>query len=91
MDAPAIKSLREAFGFKRQPDDLGDGGTAFIAFLNFATGDSKMAHSLQAEYFNGTGDRPMNDSRATAAQTGGFIDWLIETQWGELPREGLEH
>lgn len=78
-----IDKLRAALGFKLIPDDLGDGGMAFVGFLNFASSDSEQARMLQVEYFNATGKRPCNDRRATAAETGEYIDWLIETQWGE--------
>src|ERR1043165_1870733 len=78
-----IEKLRAVMKFKRQPEDLGDGGMAFVSFLHFASGDSEQAHAVQAAYFNATGKRPCNDMRATAEQTGEYIDWLIETQWGE--------
>ncbi len=78
-----IDDLRAIFGFKREPIDIGDNDVAFLGFLNFASGDSIEARMLQAIYFNATGKRPCNDMPATAAQTGEYIDWLIETQWGE--------
>ena len=78
-----VAKLQESFGFQRTPMDPGDGGIAFVHFLQFASGDSEMAHQLQATYFQATGKRPCNDMRATAPKTGEFIDWLIETQWGE--------
>lgn len=80
-----IEKMRAAFGFKRTPSDIGDGGMAFIGFLNFASGDSETAHELQKVYFEDTGKRPMNDMRATPEQVGHYIDWLIETQWGSQP------
>jgi hypothetical protein len=77
-----IDKLREAFAFKRTPDELGDGGAAFVGFLNFASGDSEQAHKLQALYFQDTGRHAHDDKRATPAEVGQYIDWLIETQWG---------
>ena len=80
--AIVIDKLREAFAFKRNPEDPGDGGMAFASFLNFASGDSEEAHKLQALYFTDTGRHAHDDKRATPAEVGQYIDWLIETQWG---------
>jgi len=77
-----IDKLRAQFGFARSPEDLGDGGVAFVSFLNFASGDSEEAHKLQALYFADTGRHAHDDKRATPAEVGQYIDWLIETQWG---------
>ncbi len=78
-----MTELRAAFGFKREPVNLDDGGIAFLGFLNFASGDSEVAHALQKAWFNASGKTPCHDMRATPAQAGEYIDWLIETQWGE--------
>lgn len=78
-----IPKLRAAFNFERTPDDLGDGGMAFAGFLNFAAGDSAVAKHIQLAWFQSTGKPPRDDMRATAAEAGEFIDWLIATQWGE--------
>jgi hypothetical protein len=82
IDDP-IEKLRAMFKFKRNPEDLGDGGLAFIGFLNFVSGDSDEAHSVQLAYFKDTGGHPLDDMRASPEQAGKYIDWLIETQWGE--------
>lgn len=78
-----ISKLRAAFNFERTPDDLGDGGVAFASFLNFAAGDSTAAEQIQLAWFQSTGKAPRNDMRATADETGSFIDWLIVNHWGE--------
>lgn len=84
MSAPElVEKLRAEFGFKRNPEDLGDGGLAFVGFLNFVSGDSEEANGLQALYFADTGRQPLDDMRATPAQVGEYIDWLIKTQWGD--------
>lgn len=78
-----IHKLREAFGFKLTPMNPGDDGVAFVCFVNLASGDTATAKKLQADYFNATGKRPVNDRRANVAEVGEFMDWLIANHWGE--------
>lgn len=78
-----IQTLRAAFGFKRVPTDLNDGGAAFAGFLNFASGDSEAARNLQAQWFAESGRVRRLDGAASVEDTGEFIDWLIANQWGE--------
>lgn len=78
-----VDHLRAALGFEREPMNLDDGGLAFIGFVRFACGDSDVAHALQACWFNASGNAPRHDTPATSAECGQYIDWLIQTQWGE--------
>lgn len=83
MDNDKVQAILRAFNCKLQPRDLGDDGIAFLSFLSWASGSTDMARAIQAAYFTQTGRLPRHDSRATADETGQYIDWLIERHWGE--------
>lgn len=76
-----ISPLRRAFGFKLQPLVLPDGGLAFVRFLQFASGNSGEAQSLQNAWAREVGKTKW--AIASTEDTASFIDWLIRTQWGE--------
>lgn len=77
-----ISPLRRAFGFKLQPLVLPDGGLAFVRFLQFASGNSGEAQSLQNAWAREVGKTKW-ELVASTEDTASFIDWLIRTQWGE--------
>lgn len=80
-----LEALREAFPFKRTPMNCGDGGVAFMNFIGFVSARSPIAKSIRDSFRQLTGitaDAPMSASKEEVGQ---FIDWLIETHWGEEP------
>lgn len=75
----AIDNLRKRVGFVKIPLALPDDDAALMGFLHFANSDSKEAKALRAEFGKGH-DMAGETLQQTAAA---YIDWLIETQWGE--------
>lgn len=74
-----LSTLKANLGFKKTPEDLGDGHLAFMCFISYAAGDSPEAKKLQSAFF---GDKDVNEM-AGIKECADYVDWLIVNHWGE--------
>lgn len=79
----ALDIFRKHVGFVKVPLSLPDDDAALMGFFHFANGGSKEAKALRAAF-----GESRNILEETLQQTAAaYIDWLIETQWGEAGKE----